>query len=326
MQKRKLGNSDLYITPIGLGTWSIGGGGWSGGWGPQSDDVSIATIHRALDLGINWIDAAPYYGLGHSEELVGRAVAGRREQVIIASKCGLVWEPGTTTVTRRLKADSVRREIEISLKRLNTDYLDICHVHWPTESEEETAEGWSTIADLIREGKVRCGGASNFTLAQHQQAHNAHPITASQPSYNLILRGAEADVLPYCAANNIGVIVARPLLGGLLAGKFTQERAANLPDDDWRKRRDWFQEPKLSATLALVEGLRPIAARHGKTIAQLAIAWILQRSEVTGVIAGARHPSQIEEDVAAWDCRLSGEDLTEIDALVGKWERRLMQK
>jgi len=314
MQTRKLGNSNLYITPIGLGTWAIGGGGWSGGWGPQSDEDSMATIHRALDLGINWIDLAPYYGLGHSEELVGKAIKGKRDQVILATKCGLVWEPGSTTVSRRLKAESVRREVESSLRRLDVDVIDLYQIHYPCESDEETDEGWRVIGDLIREGKVRFGGVSNFTLAQHRRTHALRPITSSQPSYNLILRGDEAQVLPYCAASNIGVIVARPIAGGLLTGKFTQERAARLPDDDWRKRRSWFQEPELAANLALVEQLRPIAARNGKTVAQLAIAWILRRPEVTAVIAGARHPWQIEEDVAAWDWKLSAEDIAEIDA------------
>lgn len=316
MQTRKLGNSDLYITPIGLGTWAIGGGGWQGGWGPQSDEDSLATIHRALDLGINWIDIAPYYGLGHSEELVGKAIKGKRDQVILATKCGLVWEPGSTTISRRLKAESVRREVETSLRRLNVDVIDLYQIHWPCESDEETDEGWHVIGDLIREGKVRYGGVSNFTVAQHQRAHALRPITSSQPSYNLILRDAEADVLPYCAANNIGVIVARPMAGGLLTGRFTQERATRLPDDDWRKRRSWFQPPELDANLTLVEQLRPIAARNSKTVAQLAIAWILRRPEVTAVIAGARYPWQIEEDVAAWNWKLSAEDIAEIDALL----------
>lgn len=325
MQKRKLGNSNLYLTSMGLGTWTIGGGGWAGGWGPQDDRESIATIHRALDLGINWIDTAPYYGLGHSEEIIGRAIAGRRNQVIIASKCGLVWEPGSTTVSRRLKADSVRREVETSLRRLSTDFVDLYQIHTPAESDEETEGGWNVIADLIREGKVRYGGVSNFSVAQHKRLQALHPIASSQPSYNMVIRGDEAELLPYCAANNIGVIVARPMLGGLLTGKFTKERAAHLPDDDWRKRRSWFQDPELSASLALVEGLRPLAARHGRTVAQLAIAWILRRPEVTAVIAGARRPSQIEEDVAAWDWQLSAEDLAEIEALLTERERRLKE-
>lgn len=326
MQKRKLGPSDLDITPIGLGTWVLGGGGWRGGWGPQDDGDSIATIHRALELGINWIDTAPYYGLGHSEEIVGQAIIGRRDEVIIATKCGLVWEAGSTDVYRRLKADSVRHEVEASLRRLNVDVIDLYQVHWPAESDEETAEGWGVIADLVREGKVRYGGVSNCSVAQHKRMQAIYPIASSQPSYNMIMRDDEDEVFPYCAANNIGVIVARPMMGGLLSGQFTKERAARLPEDDWRKGRSYFVEPELSANLRLVEGLRPIAERNGMTVAQLAIAWVLRRAEATAAIVGARSPSQIEEDAAAWDRELPAEDLAEIEALLAKRERELAQE
>ncbi len=325
MQKRKLGSSDLYVTPIGLGTWAIGGGGWVGGWGSQDDADSLATIHRALDLGINWIDTAPYYGLGRSEEIIGQAIAGRRNEVIIATKCGLVWDEGSTNVYRRLKAESVHREVETSLRRLQVEVIDLYQIHWPAESDEETAEAWGVMAELIQEGKVRYGGVSNFSVAQHKRLHAIHPIASSQPSYNMILRADEAELLPYCAANNIGVIVARPMMGGLLTGKFTQERAARLPDDDWRKRRPYFQEPELSANLAFVAGLRPIAERQGRTVAQLAIAWVLRRPEVTAAIAGARHPAQIEEDAAAWAWVLSAEDSAEIEALLVQRERMLKE-
>jgi aryl-alcohol dehydrogenase-like predicted oxidoreductase len=325
MQKRKLGYSDLYVSRIGLGTWAIGGGGWRGGWGPQDDGDSIATIHRALDLGINWIDIAPYYGLGHSEEIVGQAIAGRRDEVIIATKCGLVWDEGSTDVYRRLTAESVRREVETSLRRLNVEIIDLYQIHWPAESDEETEEGWGVIADLIREGKVRYGGVSNCSVAQHERLHAIHPIASSQPSYNMTMRGDEDDVLPYCADHDIGVVVARPMMGGLLTGRFTRERAERLPDDDWRKGRNYFVDPELGANLALVEGLRPIAERDGKTVAQLAIAWVLRRLEVTSVIAGARYPWQIEEDTAAWDWELSGGDIAEMDALLAKRERELQQ-
>jgi len=325
MQLRKLGCSDLYITPIGLGAWAIGGGGWYGGWGHQSDQDSIATIHRALDLGINWIDTAPYYGRGHSEDIVGQAITGKRDRVIIATKCGMIWDNASARFNKRLKADSVRRELETSLRRLNTDFIDLYQIHMPAESDEETEEGWSVIADLIREGKVRHGGVSNFGVALHKRMQAIHPIASSQPSYNMIMRDDEAELLPYCAANEIGVIVARPVMGGLLTGKFSQEVAARLPDDDWRKKRNWFQGAELSASLALVEGLRPIAERNGKTVAQLAFAWILRRPEVTGVIAGARHPSEIEEDVGAHDFQLSVGDLAEIDELVKQREQMLKQ-
>jgi aryl-alcohol dehydrogenase-like predicted oxidoreductase len=323
MERRKLGNSDLYITPIGLGAWALGGGGWYGGWGPQDDSDSIATIHCALDLGINWIDTAPYYGRGHSEEIVGKAIAGRRDEVILATKCGMVWNAASGKFDKRLTADSVRREVESSLRRLNTDLIDLYQIHMPAETDEETAEGWNTIADLIHEGKVRYGGVSNLSVAQHKRMQALHPITSSQPSYNMVMRADEVELLPYCAANNIGVIVARPVLGGLLTGTFTRETAANLPDDDWRKRRNWFQDPELSASLTLVEGLRPIAKRHDRTIAQLAIAWILRRPEVTSVIVGARQPAEIVEDLGASELRLSVEDLAEIDELVKRREQML---
>jgi len=325
MQPHKLGCSDLYITPIGLGAWAIGGGGWYGGWGHQSDQDSIATIHRALDLGINWIDTAPYYGRGHSEDIVGQAITGKRDRVILATKCGMIWDNASARFNKRLKADSVRRELETSLRRLNTDFIDLYQIHMPAESDEETEEGWRVIADLIQEGKVRYGGVSNFSVALHKRMQAIHPIASSQPSYNMIMRGDEAELLPYCAANEIGVIVARPVMGGLLTGKFSQEEAARLPDDDWRKKRIWFQGAELSASLALVEGLRPIAERNGKTVAQLAFAWILRRPEVTGVIAGARHPAEIEEDVGAHDFRLSAGDLAEIDELVQQRGQMLKQ-
>jgi aryl-alcohol dehydrogenase-like predicted oxidoreductase len=205
------------------------------------------------------------------------------------------------------------------------EVIDLYQIHWPAESDEETEEGWGVIADLIREGKVRYGGVSNFNVAQHERLRAIHPIVSSQPSYNMIMRGIEDDVLLYCAANDIGVVVARPMMGGLLTGRFTKERAETLPDDDWRKGREWFVEPQLSANLALVEGLRSIVERNGKTMAQLAIAWVLRRPEVTAAIVGARCPWQIEEDVAAWDWELSAEDIAKIDALLATRERELEQ-
>ena len=325
MEARRLGYSDLDLTPIGLGAWARGGGGWYGGWGAQDDNDSIETVHRALDLGINWIDTAPYYGRGHSEEIIGNAIAGRRDKVILATKCGMVWNAASGKFDKCLMADSVRREVEISLRRLNTDFIDLYQIHMPAETDEETTEGWNTIADLIREGKVRWGGVSNLSVAQHKRMQALHPIASSQPSYNMVMRADEFGLFPYCAANGIGVIVARPVLGGLLTGTFTPETAAHLPDDDWRKRRSWFQEPELGASLALVEGLRPMAERQGRTIAQLAIAWILRRLEVTSVIVGAGQPSEVTEDIAACDFRLSVEDLAEVDALIMRRQQMLNQ-
>lgn len=330
MQTRKLGYSDLHLTTVGLGTWAIGGGGWAFGWGPQDDAESIAAIRRALDpspgsgrgLGINWIDTAAVYGLGHSEEIVGQAIAGRRDEVIIATKCGLVWDEGSTTPYGRLKAESVRREVEASLRRLNVEVIDLYQIHWP-DPAPDIEEAWGVIADLIREGKVRYGGVSNFSVEQLKRVQAIHPVASLQPPYSMIRRGIEEDLLPYCAANDIGVIVYSPMQAGLLAGKFTPERVANLPNDDWRKRSTHFREPELGANLALVEKLRPIAERNGRTVAQLAIAWVLRQAEVTAAIVGARRPSQIEETAPAGDWVLSAEDIAEIDALLAERERVL---
>jgi aryl-alcohol dehydrogenase-like predicted oxidoreductase len=322
MRTRKLGYSDLYLTTIGLGTWAMGGSGWAFSWGPQDDADSIAAAHRALDLGINWIDTAAVYGLGHSEEVIGQAIAGRRNEVIIATKCSLVWDEGSTTPYGRLKAESVRREAEASLRRLNVETIDLYQIHWPNP-DEDIEEGWGVIADLVREGKVRYGGVSNFNVAQLRRVQAIHPVASLQPPYSMIVRGVEDELLAFCAANDIGVIVYSPMQAGLLTGKFSRERVASLPDEDWRKRRNHFQEPDLSANLALVEGLRPIAERNGRTLAQLAIAWVLRRPEVTAAIVGARRPSQIEETVAAGDWVLSAEDLAAIDALLAKREQAL---
>jgi len=262
MQTRKLGYTDLHLTKVGLGTWAIGGGGWAYGWGPQDDAESMAAIRRALDLGINWIDTAAVYGLGHSEEIIGRALAGRRDEVIIATKCGLVWDEGSTTPYGRLKAESVRREAEASLRRLEVEVIDLYQIHWP-DPDADIEEAWGVIADLIREGKVRYGGVSNFSVEQLKRVQAIHPVASLQPPYSMLRRGIEEDLLPYCAANDIGVIAYSPMQAGLLTGKFTKERVANLPDDDWRKRNSRFQEPDLSANLAFVEKLRPITERNG---------------------------------------------------------------
>jgi aryl-alcohol dehydrogenase-like predicted oxidoreductase len=338
MQTRKLGYSNLHLTTVGLGTWAIGGGGWAYCWGPQDDSESIAAIRRALDLGINWIDTAAVYGLGHSEDIVGQAIAGRRDEVIIATKCGLVWDKGSTTPYGRLKAESVRREVEASLRRLEVEVIDLYQIHWPHD-EEHLEEAWSTIADLIREGKVRYGGVSNFSVEQLKRVQAIHPVASLQPPYSMLRRGIEEELLAYCAANDMGVIAYSPMQAGLLTGTFTKERVQHLADDDWRKRDPPFREPELSANLALVEKLRPIAERNGRTVAQLAIAWVLRRplrlrpstllgtssgqAEVTAAIVGARRPSQIEETAPAGDWMLSEEDAAEIDALLVEREQAL---
>jgi aryl-alcohol dehydrogenase-like predicted oxidoreductase len=322
METRKLGYSDLHVTRIGLGTWAIGGGGWDYGWGPQDDARSLATIDRALALGINWIDTAAAYGLGHSEEIVGQAVAGRRDEVVIATKCGLVWDEGDISTYGRLTAESVRQEAEDSLRRLDVDVIDLYQIHWP-DPEEQIEEAWATIAELIEEGKVRYGGVSNFSVEQLERIQPIHPVASLQPPYSMLARDIEDDLLPYCAENDIGVIVYSPMESGLLTGKYDKQRIEDMPDEDWRKESTQFTEPELSANLKLIERLRPIAERNGKTLAQLAIAWVLRRPEVTAAIVGARNPGQIEETVGAGEWRLSDEDLAESRSLLEEREEAL---
>jgi aryl-alcohol dehydrogenase-like predicted oxidoreductase len=322
---RKLGYTDLQFTTVGLGSWAIGGGGWEWGWGPQDDTESVAALRRGMDLGINWIDTAAAYGLGRSEEVVGKAIEGRRDEVVVATKCGLVWEEGGTAVSNRLKADSVRRECEQSLRRLNVEVIDLYQIHWPVP-DEDIEEAWDRIADLIKTGKVRYAGVSNASVEQLKRLQPIHPVAALQPPYSMLERGVEEALLEFCAANEIGIIVYSPMQTGLLTGKYTKERVAALADDDWRKDRSpHFTEPQLSANLALVDGLRPIAARHGKTVAQLAIAWVLRRPEVTGAIVGSRKPSHIEETIEAGDWELDSRAITEIDALLASRNRTLDQ-
>jgi aryl-alcohol dehydrogenase-like predicted oxidoreductase len=322
MQTRKLGKSGVELTTIGLGTWAIGGGGWAFGWGPQDESESIATIRRALDLGINWIDTAAVYGLGVAEEVVGRAIDGRRDEIFLATKCGLVWDEGSTTPYGRLKAASIRREAEASLRRLRVDVIDLYQIHWP-DPEEDIEEGWGEVASLVREGKVRYAGVSNFDVAQIDRVRKIHPVTSLQPPYSMIARRVESELLAYCEMNGIGVIAYSPMGVGLLTGTFTRERFVSLPADDWRRNARQFQEPRLSANLALAEKLRPITARYGRSMAELAIAWVLRRGEVTAAIVGARRPSQIEETVGAADWVLHGDVIAEIDTLLADRERSL---
>ena len=323
MTTRKLGYTDLQFTTVGLGTWAMGGGGWQWGWGPQDDAESIAAIRQGMDLGINWIDTAAAYGLGHSEEVVGKAIEGRRDEVIVATKCGLVWEEGGTMSATGSRRTVSARECEQSLRRLNVEVIDLYQIHWPVP-DEDIEEAWGTIADLIKEGKVRYAGVSNASVGQLKRLQPIHPVAALQPPYSMLERGVEDELLEFCAANDIGVIVYSPMQTGLLTGKYTKERVAALSDEDWRKNRSpHFKEPQFSANLALVDGLRPIAARHGKTVAQLAIAWVLRRPEVTGAIVGSRKPSHIEETVEAGDWALDSQDIAEIDALLADRNRTL---
>ncbi len=322
MQKRRLGASGLELTTVGFGAWAIGGGGWAFGWGPQDDTDSILAIRHALDRGVNWIDTAAAYGLGHSEEVVGRAIQGRRDSVYLATKCGLVWDPGTTTPYGRLKASSVRREAEESLRRLRTDRIDLYQIHWP-DPEADIEEAWSEIARMVGEGKIRFAGVSNFDTAQIDRVRAIHPVASLQPPYSMLRRGVEKELLAYCAKQGIGVVAYSPMQAGLLTGGITRERMAALPEEDWRRKSREFNDPNLTANLELVESLKALAARHGRTVAQLAIAWVLRRSEVTAAIVGARSPKQIEETAGAADWRLPVPLVDQVESLLAQRERRL---
>jgi aryl-alcohol dehydrogenase-like predicted oxidoreductase len=314
MQTRTLGNSDLLITPVGYGAWAVGGSGWQFAWGSQDDDDSIAAIHRSLELGVNWIDTAAVYGLGHSEEVVGRALkswSGPRPYVF--TKCGLRWD-ANGQVQKVLSASSIRQEIEDSLRRLSIDVIDLYQIHWPPDPDSPALEeAWSTLADLKREGKVRWIGVSNFNVRQLRRAQAIAPVTSLQPPYSLVHREIEADILPYCLREGIGVIVYSPMASGLLTGAMTRERAAKLSKDDWRRGHPDFTEPNLSRNLELVERLREIAKRHNRSIGEVAIAWTLQHPAVTGAIVGARNARQAEGVMRAGDLRLNDKEVNEIE-------------
>jgi aryl-alcohol dehydrogenase-like predicted oxidoreductase len=310
MKTKQLGNSDLSITPLGFGAWAIGGSGWEFGWGKQDDKQSVAAIHRALELGVNWIDAAAVYGMGHSEEVVAFALRtwpGPRPYVF--TKCGLRWDE-QGYVHRNLNADSIRRECEDSLRRLDVDVIDLYQIHWPTESLEE---GWVTMAQLQKEGKVRWIGVSNFNVEEIRRVQAITPTTSLQPPYSLVRREVEQGILPYCRSNGLGVIVYSPMASGLLTGAMTRERAANLPDTDWRSRDIEFTEPRLSKNLALVERLRKVGECYGRPPGQIAIAWALRNPAVTGAIVGARNAKQVEGNVGAADLYLADDEIAEIE-------------
>lgn len=313
METRTLGNSDLHITPVGYGAWAIGGSGWQFAWGSQDDNDSVAAIHRALELGVNWIDTAAVYGLGHSEEVVGRALkswTGPRPYVF--TKCGLRWD-ANGQVRKVLRADSIRTEVEESLRRLQVETIDLYQIHWPPDPDSaELEEGWTTLADLKREGKVRWIGVSNFSVQQLHRAAAIAPITSLQPPYSLIHRDVDAELLPYCRREGIGVIVYSPMASGLLTGAMTRERIAKLPKDDWRRGHPDFTEPNLSRNLALVDRLKQIGQRHGRSAGEVAVAWTLHNPAVTGAIVGARNARQAEGVMRSGDLRLSGEEVLQI--------------
>ena len=310
MQKKRLGNSDLELTPIGVGAWAMGGGGWAFGWGPQDDGESIEAIHAALDRGVNWIDTAAVYGLGHSEEVVARALEGRPKKPYVFTKCARTWNE-RREIQKVLKRDSVRQECENSLRRLKVDVIDLYQMHWP-EPDEDVEEGWETLVRLKEEGKVRWIGVSNFNVQQLERCRKIAPVTSLQPPYSAISPDAENSLLPYCLQHNIGVIVYSPMKSGLLTGKMTRERVANLPQDDFRRRVPAFQEPQLTRNLALAELMKTISTRHGRSAGEVAIAWTLRHPAVTAAIVGMRSAEQVAGVIGALDFRLSTEEVAEI--------------
>jgi len=306
---RKLGNSDLDLTSIGFGAWAIGGGDWQHGWGPQDDEDSIAAIHRAIDAGINWIDTAAVYGLGHSEEVVARALKSTSTKPYVFTKCAMTWGEDRKIVQTLKK---IREEVEQSLRRLQLDTIDLYQIHWPVP-DEELEEGWATMADLQREGKVRWIGVSNFSVAQMERALKIAPITSLQPPYSMINRSVEAEILPFCEKHSIGVINYAPMHSGLLTGAMTRERVAAFPDSDFRKRAKNYQEPQLSRNLAIADKLKEVGAPHNVSAGVVAIAWTLHNPAITAAIVGGRSAKQVEGTLAAATFRLSEAEYNEIN-------------
>jgi aryl-alcohol dehydrogenase-like predicted oxidoreductase len=309
---KKLGHSDLEITPIGFGSWAAGGP-WEHGWGKQDDNASVAAIHKALELGVNWIDTAPAYGLGHSEEVVARALAEwSGDKPYLFTKCGIVWDKDGK-VDYSLKADSIRRECEASLRRLKVETIDLYQAHWSADEMDETLEGWAEMAKLKKEGKVHWIGASNFSVEELRRCGEIAPVTSLQPPFSLVKRGAADELLPFCRENGIGVIVYSPMASGLLTGKMTLERIDSLPKDDWRKKSPEFNEPKLSENLALIERVKQIAEKHQCSPGEVAIAWTLHHPEVTGAIVGGRNATQVQGTIGGAELKLTAEDMAVLE-------------
>lgn len=312
MKIRTLGWTEIPLTTIGLGCWAMGGANWAYSWGSQDDTDSIRTICEALDRGINWIDTAPVYGLGHSEEVVGRALRESGTRPFIATKCGLPWS-AKRRVSPRLKRESVRQELEQSLRRLGIECIDLYQIHWPNP-DEDIEEAWEEISLSVKAGKVRFAGVSNFSAEQIKRVMPIHPVASLQPPYSLFKRDIETELLPFCRQHNIGVIAYSPLQKGLLTGAMTRERIANLPVDDHRRYDPLFKTPQLEINLAFVESLRSIASHYNRPVSHLALAWNLRRPEVTANIVGARHPRQIDETAGGSDWDIPAEAVDEINA------------
>jgi aryl-alcohol dehydrogenase-like predicted oxidoreductase len=312
MNKKQLGNSDLHLSPIGFGAWAIGGGDWAFSWGPQDDNDSIGAIHRALDLGINWIDTAAVYGLGHSEEVVGKAVKSSSHKPYLFTKSSMVWDE-KGEITNNLK--QIRREVEDSLRRLQVEAIDLYQVHWP-KPDEDIEEGWTVMADLQKQGKVRWIGVSNFSPSQMERAQKIAPITSNQPPYSMLNRAVEPEILPFCKAHNIGVINYAPMHSGLLTGAMTKERVASFPKDDFRRNAKNYQEPLLSRNLAVAGFLKTIGERHNVPAGVVAIAWTLHNDAITAAIVGGRSAKQVEGIIPAVSFRLTEAEYAEIGAFL----------
>ena len=320
LAKRQLGKSGLNITRVGFGSWAIGGGGWSFGWGPQDDAESLATMRHAIELGVNWIDTAAVYGLGRSEQLVGRLLrelpAGERPFVF--TKCGLVWDDADPMVPPRrvLEPQSIRRECEASLSRLGIERIDLYQFHWPDQTGIRVEDSWAEMTKLVKEGKVRAAGVSNFDLGLLDRCEAIRHVDSLQPPFSLINRRAAEREIPWCASRGTGVICYSPMHSGLLTDGFSAERVRELPEDDWRGRAPDFQQPRLTANLGLRDALRPIARRHDTSVSAIAIAWTLAWPGVTGAIVGARTPKQVDGWIGAASIRLTAQDLDEIASAI----------
>jgi aryl-alcohol dehydrogenase-like predicted oxidoreductase len=316
LDTRRLGTTDLDITTVGFGAWAIGGGGWAFGWGPQDDASSVAAIRHAVDRGVNWVDTAAIYGLGHSEEVVGRALREipAAERPYVFTKGGMIPDRARPydEPQRNLQPASIRREVEASLARLGVERIDLYQFHWPDAIGTPVEDSWGEMARLIEEGKVRAAGVSNFDVALLERAEAIRHVDSLQPPFSLIRRDSGADVIPWAAAHGTGVIVYSPMQSGILTDTFSTQRLATMADDDWRRRSEPFLEPNLSRNLALRDALRPIARRHGATVSAVAVAWTLSWRGVTGAIVGARDAEQVDSWIGAGSLRLTAEDLAEI--------------
>lgn len=322
LPRRKLGRSGLEISTVGFGAWAAGGGGWAFGWGPQDDAESVAAIRHAVSLGVNWIDTAAIYGLGHSEEVVARALADlpSAERPHVFTKCGLVWEESDRTAVPRevLRPESIRAECEASLRRLRVRRIDLYQFHWPDKAGTPVEDSWAEMGRLIEEGKVGLAGVSNFDVELLERCEELRHVDSLQPPFSLVRRNAAAREIPWCAAHGAGVIAYSPMQAGLLTDSFSAERMEALAPDDWRRGYDQFHSPKLERNLALRDGLRGVAARHGVPVAAVAVAWTLAWPGVTGAIVGARRPEQVDGWIRGASLRLSDEDLDEIATAVAR--------